>query len=168
MNYPPIGWLSNLKMTNTTPYIYIGIDPGVNTGFAIYSAKEKRLLEVKTSTFWETITMFEHLKNKYVHPNNEYFKVIIEDVTQNKAVHTYHNNKTGNFRDRVAQNIGSNKRDCQLIIEWCKRNNIQIECRKPGKYSQTKLDAEQFQKITGYTGKTSQHGRDASLLVFGY
>jgi len=31
----------------------------------------------------------------------------------------------------------------------------------------TKLDREQFKKITGYEGVTSEHARDAALLVYG-
>ena len=31
----------------------------------------------------------------------------------------------------------------------------------------TKLSAEQFRRITGWTEQTNEHGRDAAMLVFG-
>ena len=30
-----------------------------------------------------------------------------------------------------------------------------------------KLNAQQFARLTGWTGRTSEHGRDAGMLVFG-
>jgi hypothetical protein len=31
----------------------------------------------------------------------------------------------------------------------------------------TKMKAEYFRQLTGYKGKTSEHGRDAAMLVYG-
>jgi len=31
----------------------------------------------------------------------------------------------------------------------------------------TKLTADQFKRITGWHGRTNEHGRDAAMLVFG-
>jgi hypothetical protein len=32
----------------------------------------------------------------------------------------------------------------------------------------TKINKDYFQKLTGYKGNTSEHGRDAAMLVFGH
>lgn len=37
----------------------------------------------------------------------------------------------------------------------------------PPKNNKTKVNAEYFKSLTGYEGKTTEHARDACMLVFG-
>jgi hypothetical protein len=37
----------------------------------------------------------------------------------------------------------------------------------PPKAGATKWDADTFRRLTGYSGRTSNHARDAALLVWG-
>ncbi len=38
---------------------------------------------------------------------------------------------------------------------------------QPPRAGATKWTADTFRRITGYTGRTSNHARDAALLVYG-
>lgn len=143
--------------------IYIGVDPGVKTGFAILNGLE---LTLHTLSFWDAIKMIESKTNDLYFFRFLYdLIVVIEDVTQNKP--TFNRNLNYRSNSKVSQNVGQNKRDCQLIIEWCEMNGIEVIKKRPTKNSMTKLNAEVFNKITGYNGKSSQHSRDAAMLIFG-
>lgn len=142
--------------------IYIGIDPGVQVGWAVWDSKEKKFKKYHTLNFWDCITSIQ----SYTYYPTE-FKVILEDPNLNKPVF----NKPGVNPDakqkaylRIAQNIGSNKRDAQLIHEFCIENQIPIQTVKP---STEKWDAVTLKKITGIDERTSQHVRDAIKLVYG-
>lgn len=143
---------------NKVSKLFIGIDPGVNTGVAGWSTEEKKLV-LFTMTFWEAIDYLKQVSDITS------TVVVIEDVTQNKP--TFNRNMNVRANTRISQNVGQNKRDCQLIIEWCELNNIEVIRVRPTKGSLTKLDADQFKKITGYEGRSSSHSRDAAMLVFG-
>lgn len=137
----------------------IGIDPGVKTGFAIYDRTEKEFIYLDTLDFWNAITMIENFKMQV---GISYFKVIIENPNLNRP--TFNRNQNARSNTRISQNVGQNKRDASLLIQFCKREGIEVQEIKP---TATKKDAEFFSKITGYKGRCSQHGRDAALLVYG-
>ena len=37
----------------------------------------------------------------------------------------------------------------------------------PPKNNKTKMTAEAFERMTGWKGRTNEHGRDAAMLVYG-
>ncbi len=151
-------------MPQLTKY-YIGIDGGVNTGFAVWNSTTKRFRELDTYSFWEAIDRIDHYINE-LRDNKILLEVVIEDVTQNKPTFNRgaHNQSVYN---KMSQNVGANKRDCTLISEYCELNEVPIHKIRPTKASLTKLDSETFKKITGYEGRSSSHARDAGCLVFG-
>ena len=61
---------------------------------------------------------------------------------------------------------GSIKRDCEIWEEFAALYGIPIQFIPPRK-GLTKWDAETFNKMTGWKGRTSNHARDAALLVWG-
>ena len=61
---------------------------------------------------------------------------------------------------------GSVRRDCEIWEEFCNHYKIPFDAVPPRK-GLTKWDADTFAKVTGYKGRTSNHARDAALLVFG-
>lgn len=147
--------------------ILVGIDPGANTGFAIWNKSEQKFINILTLSFWEAITHLKELRTRH-HLGLEKLEVFIEDVTQNKPIfHKDNRPKSGQAHDRISSNVGMNKRDCQLIIEWCQINDVKLTKVRPTKKSFTKLSKEEFKKITGYEGMISEHARDAAMLVFG-
>lgn len=139
--------------------VFIGIDPGVSCGFALYKPATGYLW-LETFTFWELIQQLTS------HVFNEPRPVVyIEDPRGNKPV--FFRGLTIKKNNRVAQNVGSNKRDAALIIEWCRDHGFEVVTVTPNSRSLTKLTAEQFNKMTGYEGRSSQHARDAACIVWG-
>lgn len=143
---------------------YIGIDPGVNTGFAVYESKSKKILELYTTDFWGCTgainTLFERLGYGMV--------VVIEDPNLNKSIHWNQIpdiKKLGiNGQCKFAQNVGMNKKEADLIIKYLKLKGIPHKAIKP---TASKKDAIYVKRVTGYKGSTNEHTRDAIMLVFG-
>ena len=71
------------------------------------------------------------------------------------------------------QGAGSVKRDCSIWEDFLteinknSENKITFEMLHPIKGA-TKLNKEMFQKITGITSATSEHARDAFMLVYNF
>jgi hypothetical protein len=136
----------------------IGIDP--DKGIAVWDVRARRLLRVSTTTFWDII---EILRQAQMWDGG--VEVHIEAPYMNKP--TWITSASRYTQDKVSQNVGANKMKALLLVEFCRRMNIVCFERKPTAKSFTKMSAEQFAKITGWTDRTSDHGRDAAMLVFG-
>lgn len=134
----------------------IGIDPGVSTGFAI--AKDGKIINVKTVDFWDCIKLLRDMQNMGI-------VVYVENPNANKPVFFKRGANNAAMMQRVAQNVGSNKRDAQLIIQFCERYKIDVRPQKP--LGTKSIDANYFELLTGYKERTSQHGRDAAMLIAG-
>lgn len=132
--------------------VIIGIDPGVNTGLAIWDKQKRRLVTVCSTSI---LTAMERVKNESCLHS---IFVRIEDARLRKWF--------GKSQREVLQGAGSIKRDCQIWEEFLELNNIPHEFVAP-KNNITKLDAKMFARYTGYKGKTNEHGRDAGMLIFG-
>lgn len=141
---------------------YIGIDPGVNTGVAVWDKKEKAFKYFSTTDFWELIEGIGSLG--WTEEDKEDHVVCIEDPNVNKPLFA---NKKGSTKSliKIAQNVGSNKREASLLIDFFERNGIAFKALPPSRKG--KLSSEQFKAYTGYTGRTNEHVRDAAMLVFG-
>lgn len=136
--------------------IYIGIDTGRDTGFAVWDGR--KLLRVETRTIvYAMAEVLDHLsRGDDVH-------LVFEDARQRKWIPREKNN--AEYRGKL-MGAGSVKRDCEIWEEFCKLYAIPFQATPP-KNNTTKLTAETFRRITGWTGRTSEHARDAAMLVFG-
>jgi len=140
--------------------ILIGIDPGVHTGICMMQDGKISLLA--TVDFWKAIDIID---SAYPICASTNLSVVIEDPSQNKP--TFARSVEGlKKQSRISQNVGSNKREATLLIEYCKRNGIDVVAIKPTKRSLTKLPAETFKKLTGWEGQSSEHSRDAAMLIW--
>jgi len=137
--------------------ILIGIDPGVNTGLAVYDRTAKKLIHVKTTSI---VRAQDFIRERFLKELclNEVL-VRFEDARLRKWF-----GKTGKEK---WQGAGSIKRDCQIWEEFLQENCIAYEMVPP-KNNKTKLDADTFKKITGWPDSTNEHGRDSGMLVFGF
>lgn len=140
---------------------FVGIDPGVDTGYVEYSKATNSMHVLKTCSFWKTVQALTQLQNM-----GTSFAVIIEDPGLNKFMY-YQDKRASNFAtfQKTAQNVGMNKAYARLLIEFLEDFNIPYFPVKP---VTKKWNNAYFKKITGYTFKTSQHVRDAVKLVWGY
>ncbi len=138
---------------------YIGIDPGVLTGFAVVQSEGQKVLfwELYTLAFWECFDklMFWHSNNK------ENLHVMIEDPNLNRPTF-YRNGQSVAAINKISQNVGANKRDAQLWIEFMDFYGIKYTAVRPTK---TKLNACDFAKLYNIHKPCSQHARDAFRLV---
>ena len=131
---------------------HIGIDPGVQTGFAVYDAKMKCFLKVKSYSIIEA--MDEILKNY----SPDTTKIHFEDAQKRSWY--------GNKGREVMKGVGSVERDCKIWAEFCLHHGYQSRAVHP-KDIATKLSATQFAAYTGWTERTNEHARDAAMIVWG-
>lgn len=138
----------------TTSNTLIGIDPGIVSGFAIYETNQKALTEVTSVKLFK---LFELLKWQHY---NEEVAVYIEDPHTWKPFGKMVHNAS------VLQGAGAVKQTFNHIVELMDHLKIPyFKTKLQGSMKKTKADY--FNKITGWEGKTNEHGRDAAMLVFG-
>lgn len=133
--------------------IQIGIDTGVNTGIAVWNSQERKLLSVSTMQIDEAMEYVMYLADEH---HNEVM-VYFEDARLRKWV-------TGG-REKL-QGAGSIKRDAKIWEDFLTRKNISFKAVAP-KNNITKTNAIYFKKLTGWSQLTSEHARDAAMLVVG-
>lgn len=149
--------------------LYIGIDPGVKTGWAVYDPWRKKMVEVCTKSFLSTLVAVNEIEVGVHETIDEDCEVtfFIENPGLNKP--TFPRNANRKAMERISRNVGANCREAELLIGCIREYGFKvIECRpKKNKLSRGKMKMKEFQRLTGYEGRTSQHGRDAALLVWG-
>lgn len=135
----------------------IGIDTGVHTGYALWDLESLDLWDVDTLTVTQALLRVKAVSEAYR------VKVYFEDARQRRWIPDTHDLRREMGR---RQGAGSVKRDCQIWEDFCRENGIPYEAVAP-KRNRTKLSAEAFANLTGWKGRTSEHARDAAMLVFG-
>lgn len=135
--------------------IFIGIDPGTKTGLAVWNCDKKRFELVRTCGIVNAMKTVEMLIK------TSDFKVegiVIEDARKRKWF--------GANAGAKAQGAGSIKRDCSIWEEFCVGLKVSYLFKEPSAGT-TKISVRVFSKLSGYAGKTSNHARDAAMLVLG-
>ena len=141
-------------MTRT---IYLGIDPGTHTGIAIWDKTSRRLEMVDTMTITKAMEIVKANVGLTKSFGGEVV-VFFEDARKRSWF--------GHASRERLQGAGSVKRDCSIWETFCEE--LGVECRKIApKHNTTKLTASQFRVLTNWQGRTSDHARDATMLVFG-
>jgi hypothetical protein len=134
----------------------IGIDPGLNTGFAVYQIDRKEIIGTDTLDFWQTIARINLYDKEAL--------IVIENPDLNKPMFY---NKYGNQNirkyNKIAQNVGMNKKEAILLIQYFERYQIPYKTIKPVTKKWTTADVKLY---TGQEIKCSQHCRDAIKLIF--
>lgn len=138
--------------------IYIGIDTGVHTGIAVWDSERKEFVVVDTIKIHEALQIVSSYAYKDIS-----LCVRFEDARQRKWI-PFAKNMTGELGR--AQGAGYVKAHCQIWEDFLTDYRIPFEAIAPRR-NVTKLSAEQFWRITGYKGRTSEHARDAAMLVYG-
>jgi hypothetical protein len=136
--------------------LYIGIDPGVQTGVASWLRRDKKLLDVSTSQIHKVMRDIDRLVPMY---GQDRILVRVEDA----RLRTWIPKERGR---EALQGVGSVKRDAQIWEEFLSDLGIAFELLAPAA-GRTKWSDEYFKKLTGWKGRTSNHARDAAALVFG-
>lgn len=142
--------------------IYIGIDPGTHTGVAVWDSREGKFLSLETLPIHRALEKVKEMFHPFWHMDRLYhddIQVVFEDARQR----TWFGKGDTNAK---AQGAGSVKRDCSIWEDFCKDYDIPFQAKPPVKGA-TKVSAEYFKMISHYTGRTSEHSRDAAMLVIG-
>ena len=138
---------------------YIGIDPGLHTGVAVWSPKEKQFKAIKTLDWWTTADMIMTLSSV-----NTRIRFVVEDPAQNKPVFP-RKGQSYAAMSKIAQDVGRNKGDAERLIQLIQRMEFAYTCVTP---KTEKWGPQVFKRLTGWPSRTSEHGRDAGKLVWGY
>ena len=147
-----MSWIRNKKSKYR---FYIGIDPGVNTGLSLWDAEKQMFHSIQTLGILGAMEKIKQFHLNLVGTGEECMCII-----ENPNLRKYFG-KTG--RERL-QGAGSIKRDYSIWMEFFKIHKFNFKPVAPRKA--LKIDANQFKILTGYAKRTSQHARDASMLIF--
>ncbi len=137
----------------------IGIDPGTNTGVAVWDKREGKLIEVRTTSIHKALFDVEFSIQVFGDKG-----VLIRCENPN----TWKPHK-GTDRHDVSklQGAGSIKRDFAIWRDFAKDLGIDFEGVNLHS-SLKKLSDYNFRRMTGWDMRTSEHARDAAMLCFGY
>lgn len=133
----------------------IGIDPGKDTGLAIF--ENKILIETRSINTYEAI--------KFLQDNKQDIDYIVIESSTKQSFIWNKNNKSANALGRHARNIGSVDGVVRTLLECCEAENINVKTISPLQKGK-KWDAVEFkQYFQEYTKRTNQHERDAAICV---
>ena len=132
----------------------LGIDPGANTGVAHIVGGE--LIKLQTVAPHEIErTLREAAPDR----------VVFEDSRLQS--HTWTRGKSVAATAKMARNVGQIDAWCSLITAVCGELDIPAHGISPlGKGH--KMSADQFERITGWTGRSNQHERDGAMVAWPY
>lgn len=135
----------------------IGIDPGTKTGLAIYDKGSKGLTAVCTLKVHEA---FDVVKKVYETSRQHDVKMFVrvEDARKRK--------RYGPNSNAKQQGAGAIKIQCKQWEEFLLSEGISFDLVAPAQIK-TKVDAKKFKMITGWSARTSNHGRDAAMMIYG-
>lgn len=135
--------------------LWIGIDTGTHTGVAIWDSVGRNFLSIETMPIHKALALVE---DAAAQAKNVGIMVLFEDARQRKWY--------GERSDAKLQGAGSVKRDSAIWEDFLKDKKIPYRAMPPAKGC-TKTSSFVFKSITGYLGRTSEHSRDAAMMVFG-
>lgn len=137
--------------------LIIGIDTGTKTGFAVYDTLKKKLIDVNTLPLHRALRLvLSYNKENYLH-------VVFEDARKRKWIPN-----SGDPRKEAGRRMGAGavKRDAAIWEEFLIDEGIPYTAVAPRKGA-TKWSPGYFARVTGWSKRTSEHSRDAALLVYG-
>jgi len=132
--------------------MFVGIDTGTHTGVAVWDKANKRL-SLDTMPIHKAMELVSNIYKDY----GDTLLVRFEDARLR--------NWFGEAGREQLQGAGSIKRDCTIWEDYLKDTGITYEAVPPRR-NRTKLSAQQFSRMTGYSGRTNEHSRDAAMLVY--
>lgn len=142
--------------------IYIGIDTGNHTGVAVWNTATQRFEEVVTLPLWRALEVVRQWRDD-MREQGVALHVIFEDARQRQWFPK--ERSASEYRGKL-MGAGAVKRDAAIWEEFLADHDIPYTAQPPRPHL-TKWNVDYWQHITGWTGRTSEHARDAALLVFG-
>ncbi|EPP8576014.1 hypothetical protein RBI65_05525 [Acinetobacter baumannii] len=138
--------------------IIIGIDPDLDkSGVAILG---KSQFELKNLSFAEVVELFKAEQDLIK-------KVVIEAGWLNKKANFRNGaNKSLAVNEQISKRVGENQNHAtgKLLVQMAQHMGLAVIEVKPTK---TKVNSDDFNRITGWQGRTNQEQRDAGMLIWG-
>ncbi|MCU4491492.1 hypothetical protein KTI63_03300 [Acinetobacter guillouiae] len=133
--------------------LIIGIDPDLEkSGVAVLGQS----FELKNLTFAETVELFRSHQDQIK-------KVVIEAGWQNKKAN-FRGGHSKRVSEQISRRVGLNHATGILLVEMAESLGLAVVLVRPTK---TKKNSEEFNRITGWQGRTNQEQRDAGMLIWG-
>ncbi len=137
--------------------IFVGIDPDCDkSGVAIWRPHDK-FYRLATHKFFEIYSILEAMRY-------DIRLVVIEAGWLNKSVWHGASGKGASVAARIGRNVGGNHEAGRKIAEMCEHLKLYYELVRP---TRTKLNKDEFRRVTGIKERTNQETRDAMMLIFG-
>jgi len=130
----------------------IGIDPGVNTGTALYANGKLVILQTIEPIDIQSFIL-----------TNQADLFVFEDSRMQSNVWIPSASKA--VANNIARKIGQVDAWCRLIQDTCDRYDIKYINISP-KAKGGKMSADEFNKLTGWTKRSNQHERDAAMVAW--
>lgn len=149
-----------MKKNTTKPRYWIGIDPGVNTGFAIWDSKERRFTHVETGPIHKWMTKISWM-NKFGDQSVDKNIVIVEDARKRKH--------DPGLTPEKAQGAGSVKRDCKIWEDFLTELGVNFKMVAPNGKLNAIAKAQNlklWQANCKWAERTTEHARVAAMLVW--
>lgn len=134
--------------------LILGIDPGSNTGLATYIGG--KLVHLDTIAPVEIAARIELARPA---------RVVFED--SRLLSYTWTQVKSRPAALKMARNVGEVDAWCKLIVAVCDQFAIPAHGISP-KGKGAKVNAERFEQVTGWTGASNEHTRDAAMVAWPY
>lgn len=139
--------------------VLIGLDPGVQTGYARWDCAARHIAECATIKIHHAMEQVRTW-SKAGHP----ILVLFEDARLRRWGFHARDSEEDKYGSGVREGAGAAKRDAKIWDDFLADLGVPYLPRHPRK----KLDALLFKATTGYQGKTSQHARDAAMIIHGH
>lgn len=132
----------------------LGIDPGKNTGIAVFH--DGKLWKLQTIAPAEIVGYITKAMPRFVCFEDSR----LQSVTWSRGV-----NQAASLK--IARDVGRIDALCDMIAETCERMKIAYVGISP-KSKGRKLAAAEFKAVTGMDVQTNQHCRDAAMIAWPY
>lgn len=134
--------------------VLIGIDPGKNTGVAIYRAGDLHQLHTLSPDMLESLLV-------RVRPD----LVVFEDSRKQSPV--FSRGVSARATLKIARNVGEIDMLCRQIEEMCRRHGLASVGVSPLRKG-AKVDSARFAILAGWLQRSNQHERDAAMVAHPY
>jgi hypothetical protein len=144
--------------------IAIGIDPGVETGFAVWNVARKQFISIESMKIHKAMQRVKDIQLTA----NEFSRlaiVIVEDARK-RRVFTVADKNQEKYGAGVREGVGSAKRDAKIWDDYLTELGVLFVMNTP-RTGKAKKDAALFKMLTKWEGRTNEHMRDAAMLVAG-
>lgn len=143
----------------------LAIDPGKHNGVASFHGG--KIEELNTYTAINLIKLLGMIRTE-IYGIAIYDMVVIEDSRMQSFIYQPNAIKSSKAKAMsIARDIGGIDKMCEIIQAICHEKGIPIISVSPKKKGK-KLNAKEFEAVTGWSAKSNCHERDAAMVGWAY